>query len=340
MKKKWIILVIVLVIFAGVLIFRLASTPDGAQKTNLVINSRTVMTVEEGEMKKLVSATGYLEPVQDKTLNFPLNGEIEKIYVEEGQRVKAGQELIQLDKTQQELSFQQAKNAYESAKINGSPTDIREKELNLQLAEEKLKTTTLTAPFAGLITKISVEEDDYVMSNSPDIIRIIDDTSYEIAINVDEIDSQLVELGQSVLIKVDAIPNRQFRGKVTEIAYQTENVNGVVTLPVTVLVDKVDQIFRPGFSTELDIIVDKVSDQIIVPMTALYNHNGQEQVVKVVDNKPQPVSVKTGMNNGLQVVVEEGLNSGDQILINAVGMAGGDQTPQMNMFMGPRRSGK
>lgn len=335
MKRKWIVLLIVVVIFAAVMIFKDLSTSDGTKKANVAINSKMVMIVEKGEMRKLVSATGYLQPVQDKNLNFTLNGEIDKIYVEEGQRVNAEQKLIQLDKTQQELSFQQAKNAYESAKINGSPTNIREKDLNLQVAQENLATTTLTAPFAGLVTKISVEEGDYTLSNGPGIIRIIDDTNYEIAINVDEIDSQLVELDQSVIISVDAIPKRQFRGKVTEIAYQTENINGVVTLPVTVLVEEVDSQFRPGFSTELDIVVGKVSDQIIVPMTALINNNGQEKVIKVIDNKPQPVAVQTGMSNGLQVVIEKGLEPGDKILINAVGFAGGDKTSQVNMFMRP-----
>ena len=63
---------------------------------------------------------------------------------------------------------------------------------------------------------------------------------------------------------------------------------------------------KPEFSAEVEIIVDEIKDQVIVPITAIVNNRGAEQVMKVVDNKPVPTPVKTGLSNGFEVVILEG----------------------------------
>ena len=59
-----------------------------------------------------------------------------------------------------------------------------------------------------------------------------------------------------------------------------------------------------------------------MPITALVNDRGMEQVIKVVDNRPVPTPVKTGPSNGFMVVIEDGLAPGDEILINTYQFSG------------------
>jgi len=327
MKKKWIIIgaIIVIVIIAPFIWSRFLNKANKEELTeqdiNIDINPTLVMTVERGDLRKTVSTSGYLQPVDEKLLTFNLNGEIEEILIAEGQRVSEGEELIRLEKSQQELNYLKAKNAYELIKINGSESEIKEQELNLKIAEKNLKDTTLKALFSGLITEITVKRGDYVTQGTK-VAYLIDDSSYEIEVSVNEIDSLEVKVGQEVIITLDAFPGREFSGKVKEIHNYTKNVNGVVTLPVIVQLDDVDKQFKPGFSALLEIIVGKAEGKLLIPITATLDRGGRQMIVKVIDNKPKLTPVKTGISDGIYTVIEDGLVEGEQILINVYEFAG------------------
>ena len=354
MKKKWLVIaIIIILIISAILIwnrFFKAEEDEDSVGQNININPREVMTVEKGDLKKTVSTSGYLQPVDEKLLTFNSSGEIEEILIVEGQRVSAGEELLRLDKNQQELNYLKAKNTYALIKINGSESEIKEQELNLKIAEKNLADTTIKSPFNGLINSVSVKSGDYV-SPGTQVAYIIDDSSYKIEVSVSEIDSLEVEVGQEVIINLDAFPGRKFSGKVKEIHNYTKNVNGVVTLPVVVQMDQVDKQFKPGFSALLDIVVGKAEGKLLIPVTATLDRGGGQIVVKVVDNKPKITPVKTGISDGIYTVIEDGLVEGEQILINVQsfananlqgGSAGGGQfpggggMPGMN-FMRPTR---
>lgn len=327
MKKKWIIIgaIIVIVIIAPFLWSRFLNKANeeelAEQDINIDINPTLVMTVERGDLRKTVSTSGYLQPADEKLLTFNLNGEIEEILIAEGQRVSEGEELIRLEKSQQELNYLKAKNAYELIKINGSESEIKEQELNLKIAEKNLKDTTLKALFSGLITEVSIKPGDYITPGMK-VAYLIDDSSYEIEVSVNEIDSLEVQVGQEVIITLDAFPGREFSGKVKEIHNYTKNVNGVVTLPVIVQLDNVDKQFKPGFSALLEIIVGKAEGKMLIPITATLDRGGRQMVVKVIDNKPKLTPIKTGISDGVYTVIEDGLVEGEQILINVYEFAG------------------
>jgi HlyD family secretion protein len=284
MKKKWliigvIIIVVIIALFVGSKFLNKADEEELTEQ-NIKITPQMVTSVERGDLKKTVSTSGYLQPADEKTLTFGLNGEIEEILVGEGKRVTEGEVLVRLEKSQQELNYLKAKNTYELIKTSGSESEINEQELNLQIAEKNLEDTTLKAPFSGLITNISVKPDDYINSGS-EVAYIIDDSSYEIEVAVNEIDSL-----------------------------------EVVTLPVTVKLDKADRQFKPGFSTLVEIIIGKAEGKLLVPISAILDRKGQQMVVKVVDNKPAFTPVKAGFSDGVYTAIEEGLAEGEEIVIN------------------------
>ena len=324
MKKKWliigvIIIVVIIALFFGSRFLNKTSEEELTEQ-KIKITPQIITSVERGDLKKTVSTSGYLQPADEKLLTFNLNGEIEEILIVEGQRVSEGEELMRLEKNQQELSYLKAKNAYESIKIDGSESEVKEEELNLKVAEKNLKDTTLKALFSGLITEVSIEPGDYITPGT-EVAYLIDDSSYEIEVSVNEIDSLEIEVGQEVIITLDAFPGREFSGKVKEIHNYTKNVDGVVTLPVIVQLDNVDKQFKPGFSALLEIIVDKAEGKLLIPVTATLDRGGRQMVVKVIDNKPRLTPIKTGISDGVYTVIEDGLAEGDQILINVYELA-------------------
>ena len=153
-----------------------------------------------------------------------------------------------------------------------------------------------------------------------------------------------IEVGQEAIIILDAFPGREFSGRVTEIHNYTQNVNGVVTLPVTVQLDKTDRQFKPGFSALVEIIIGKAEGELLVPISALLERKGQQMVVKVVDNKPVFTPVKVGFSDGVYTAIEEGLVEGEEIVINVFEFAKAgsknnttQSVPGMGGFMRPKK---
>ena len=347
MKKKWLIIgvIIIVVIIAFFVRSRFLNKTNEEELTqqNIKITPQMVASVERGDLKKTVSTSGYLQPADEKVLTFSLNGEIEEVLVSEGKRVTEGEALVRLEKSQQEYNYLKAKNTYELIKTSGSESEIKEQELNFQIAKKNLEDTTLKAPFSGLITEVSVKPGDYINSGR-EVAYIIDDSSYKIEVAVNEIDSLEIEVGQEAIIILDAFPGREFSGRVTEIHNYTQNVNGVVTLPVTVQLDKTDRQFKPGFSALVEIIIGKAEGELLVPISALLERKGQQMVVKVVDNKPVFTPVKVGFSDGVYTAIEEGLVEGEEIVINVFEFAKAGSknnttqgVPGMGGFMRPKK---
>jgi len=346
MKKKWlivgvIIIVVIIALFIGSRFLNKKSDEELTEQ-NIKITPQMVTSVERGDLKKTVSTSGYLQAADEKALIFSLNGEIEEVLISEGKRVTEGEALVRLEKNQQEYNYLKAKNTYELIKTSGSESEINEQELNFQIAKKNLEDTTLKAPFSGLITDVSVKSGDFIGSGN-EVAYIIDDSSYEIEVAVNEIDSLEIKVGQEVIIILDAFPGREFSGRVREIHNYTQNVNGVVTLPVTVQLDKVDKQFKPGFSALVEIIIGKAEGELLVPISAILDRKGQQMVVKVVDNKPLFTPIKAGFSDGVYTAIEEGLAEGEEIVINVYEFAkagsknDNSQGAGMGGFMRPRK---
>ncbi len=324
-KKYWkiIIIIVVVIILAGLYYnFKYNNNAETAQTT---IDPRMVMEVERGNLQKTIAAEGFIKAINKENLSFPSRSsgstKIKRIYVEEGEMVEEGQLLIELDKTEARLNCLQKQNNYNRAKINGSRSEIEEARINLELAESELENLELKAPFSGIITDIYIEEGNYFSSGTAATIK--DTGRLEVEINIEESNIPAVKLGQPVKASLPSLPGIELDGEVSEIGNEADNNNAIVTLPVTVLLEKIDYDVKLGCSAELDIIVGEVKNKIIIPITAVVNRGNKDFVVKVNDEKTEEIPVKTGMSNGLKIVIESGLEPGDKILTNTFQQAPG-----------------
>ena len=88
------------------------------------------------------------------------------------------------------------------------------------------------------------------------------------------------------------------------------------TIPVKVLLDEVDYDIKLGVSAQVEIIVNEVKDEIVIPAAAVFSRAGRDYVVKVVDGEREEVPVETGLTDGLRIAIKSGLDVGDEILVN------------------------
>ncbi len=148
------------------------------------------------------------------------------------------------------------------------------------------------------------------------MLYITDDSSYEVTGSIGEIDILKVAVGQKVEIELDILKGQKFPGTVTEVAEYAHIEGGVVSVPVTLRMEQVSPLFKPGFSATAEIIVENVENALIIPVTALSVNGRENTVLKVDGNKTISTTVKTGITDGFYQEIIEGLKEGDRIVLN------------------------
>lgn len=283
------------------------------------IDPQAVIEVQRGDIKKTVSTSGYIKPVNEMYLSFATTGTtggaVEKIMVKRGEIVTQGQELVKLEDKQEHLNYLKSKNEYELAKITGSPSQIEEKQLTMEVALDRYESKTLRAPFSGKIVDLFVEEGDFI-EGTHDVVYLIDDSTYEVTASISEVDCLEVEVGQKVEIELDIIKGQVFPGKVAEVAEYASMEGGVVTVAVILRMDEVSPFFKPGFSATAAIIVDQVADALIVPITAISMGARGNMVLKVEGEQAVLTPVEAGITDGFYQEVISGLEEDDKIIVN------------------------
>lgn len=329
LKKPWIIRIVVIgvifvalgYVFGDQVLTALRSPQDEA---HLTTGERlTVSTVQTGSISRFVTASGNLKPRREVNMQFDVSARVEHVYVAVGDRVTKGSELVSLDNRQQELAYLQAMTNHEIALIDSPPNVIKEREYDMEIARDALERTILRAPFDGLITEIDVEPGETV-ATSKVVVSMIDDSIYKVDISIDELDIGQLEIGQNATISLDADRGRPRQGIVESIGWVATIQGNMVTVPVTVRLNEVDPILRPGYTSTVQIAVIEANDVIRIPIEAINNESGQNIVTKVIDGEPVSVPVQTGITDGVWVEIVSGLEAGDQIVgLNYRGVSSG-----------------
>ena len=203
---------------------------------------------------------------------------------------------------------------------------ISQDEANLDSARYDLTKVTITSPFAGVVTRRNIEEGETVvvgtMNNAGTVLATIADLSViEAEVEVDETDIPSIRLGQSAVVTIDALPDEEFAGIVTEIGNspmqagqgagtQATNFKVVVTLN-----DEIPNV-RPGFTCTADITTAFRDDAIAIPIQSatvrevILDANGQmvRQVIREDEEETldgNPIGMQFSMRFGGDGAVED-----------------------------------
>ncbi len=246
MKKYWItggiILVIVLLVIANI-----AKKDKGVE-----VMAEKVL---RGTVQQKVTGSGQIKPAVEVKVSAQVAGKIIRIYVKEGDHVKKGQLLVELDPQKYKASVERAQSSLLAAKANEkkaksdlertqelykkhliSAADLEAAEANyeaavsnrmqaeasLKEAQDALDKTMLYASIDGVVTKINKEQGEMTLGAQfqEDVILIVSDLSVmEAVVEVDENDVVNINKGDSAIVEVDAFPDTTYHGIVTKIAH-------------------------------------------------------------------------------------------------------------------------
>jgi HlyD family secretion protein len=230
------------------------------------------------------------------------------------QKASAGIDGIQVEEARLELLRQD---------INLAQADVDSIKIDLENAQQRLKETQVFAPMAGTVSTRLVQVGQIIASpmmnvgGGTSLLTLSDLSRIFVLADVDESDIGMVRDGQPATIKVDAFPDDQFKGQVVRVATKGSEVSNVVTFEVKIeILDEAKNKLLPKMTADVDILAAEKESTPSVPVEAV-KRRGADKVVLVpgAGPEPEPVKVKTGVDNGTHIEILSGLKDGDTILI-------------------------
>lgn len=307
-----------------------------------------VDTVKTGHIIETREAVGTIRAYESIVVTTKIAGVISEIDFQEGQQVKNGDMLVQLDAAERKADIEQA--IAEEAKAvaqrdevaikldraqtlskTGAGTGAQVDDLAAQVksldgaiasaqaqrkaAEARLDDLTIKAPFNGRVGTRSVSLGAYV---SPETrVTSLDDLS-KVRLDFSVPENLLAQLkpGQIVDARSVAYADRIFKGKVAIIDPRVDPVTRTVRL--TADFDNPDEALRPGMFMSVALEVTNKDNAVLVPEEAIVSEGLRQVVYPVKDNKIERRVIQIGMRQNGKVEVASGLKSGETIVVLGV----------------------
>ncbi|MBK8725684.1 MAG: efflux RND transporter periplasmic adaptor subunit [Holophagaceae bacterium] len=183
-----------------------------------------------------------------------------------------------------EESFKSAQMRYQIVEDRGIP-------ISGNAASQKAR---VTSPMNGVVIKKGVELGDTITSGVSSfnagtvVFTVADLKSLIVRVNLNEVDIAKVNVGQSVRVTLDAYPQKSFTGKVRFVAPAAKLVDKIKVFEVEVQLDELGDAFRTGMSANVEILGEKRTKAVSVPLEALQRKEGQTVVYRLKkDLKPE-----------------------------------------------------
>lgn len=215
-----------------------------------------------------------------------------------------------------QANLEEAQREWERLKNGPDPDDIRAAELRVAADQNIIDSTILKAPFAGTITRVESLEGDLVSPGEVSF-RIDDLSRLLVDVEVPEVDINQIQVGQITKITFDAIQERGYAGKVTEVArVGTTGTDGVDFEVSIQLLDEDEQVL-PGMTAAVNIITNQLSDALLVPNRAV-RLKGSSRVIYVLRNGALTmVEIELGaVSDTYSEIVAGDVKEGDLVVLN------------------------
>ncbi len=273
---------------------------------------------------RVVHAQARLNSAKDQLEAMQSNRDTEETAIKrkrlEAAELAEAQAQKNLDEMNEDIAIKELEIEAEKATVEQNKQSVALARQSLEQAEKDLTEAVITAPFDGLVASVTAEEGDTIPSPSVtprQIISLIDPTSMELVVEVDEIDIPDVEEGQEVIITLDALSDEEFSGVVTTIYPVPLEVSGVIVYKVKIELNvPEDSGVMIGMSAEADIVLASRTDVLLVPDRAISEASEGNSVVNVVieDDELEERPVVVGISDGFDTEITSGLKVGETIL--------------------------
>ena len=258
-----------------------------------------------GDVTSTVTATGTLSAVTTVQVGSQVSGIIARLYADFNSRVQKGQLLAELDPTpfvaqveqrradlaRAEVNARNSKVTYERQKrlseeglaaateydaakaaYQVDEAVVRQLEAALSQSETNLRYTKILSPIDGVVVDRQYDVGQTVAASfqAPTLFTIAQDlTQMQVQADVDQSDIGKIKIGLPVHFTVDAYPDQEFLGSITQIRLNATVQQNVITYPVMIEVPNPGEKLRPKMTADVTIDIETVKDALRIPNAAL-----------------------------------------------------------------------
>ncbi|MGE5417838.1 MAG: efflux RND transporter periplasmic adaptor subunit [Acidobacteriota bacterium] len=348
MRKLGVVLLAVLLVISAIGIGgcgQKADTPSTETSVENVINANTT-GVFLGPLQERITLSGKLDALNLANVVAKTPGKVAKLLVDVGSRVSAGQTMIVLESEDlaaslasaqagvdnAQVSLDLASSQYERGKalhVQGAITQadfennyegpwkkaevaLKTAQASLAQARAKYNDAMIKSPLAGVITARNINVGELAGSSSP-LVTVMSLDKVVVMVNVNEDQVNKLKVGQDVKVKVSAVSDSPFTGKISNIALAANTSSKV--FPVKIQIDNQDHVLKPGMFADVTFTwTDKPG--LLVPLTAVVQDNGSHKVFVIKDGAAKSVRISIGKSDSKNTQVISGLNEGDMVVVN------------------------
>jgi RND family efflux transporter MFP subunit len=291
-----------------------------------------VTTIEERMISPVLSYSGGIEGARRTALGAEIQGRVETLHVEAGDRVQEGELLVELGSEQLaqaeaqfragERDWKRMQSLYEKNAVTEQAYDRAQAAFETVQAsyEMILESTRIRAPFSGYVTGRHLQEGELFMlmpggSGAPSIIDLADISTVAIEVEISERDWPRVRKGLRAAVSVDAYPDRSFPGTVYRVDAGLDEMTRTATAEVRV--PNPDEALRSGMFADVDLtLVER--EAVLVPLDALLRQEGTgiTYVFVVEDDTAHRRDIEIGDVFGEYVQARSGVAAGDRVVLS------------------------
>jgi RND family efflux transporter MFP subunit len=281
-----------------------------------------------------IRTNGLLANEDEIRLSFKVGGVIRRLSVTEGDQVRKGQKLAEIEQTEIDAQVEQAAQAHEKARrdlergerlyadkvisleqLQDLRTQLAVNEAALNSAKFNWSYAAIVAPHDGTVLRRLAEERELVQAGNPILVLGAKDKGFIVRTGLADREIVQVKLGDQAQIRLDALPGRTLTGKVTEVSGASDPGSGMFGIEVSL--DPTDLPLKSGLVAKLTITPStaKAGERIYVPISAIVEGDGRTARVFVLDQKhARRREVDVAFIEGETVALNTGLRAGEQVI--------------------------
>jgi RND family efflux transporter MFP subunit len=318
------------------------------------IPERFITKAEKRDIDSNVEISGDVAPAFQLDVKSEVSGKIKALHVEAGDAVKEGEVLVEIDDRdlltekqsilteidgakleveKDRRNYERAKELHDAKLISREQYDnlTSEYELaqnslvragrKLEILEEKLRKTKVTAPMNGTILTLPVIQGQVVIAaasvnSGTTLMTIADLSKLLVETHINQVDVARLQLDQQVRLRAESIKEAAMTGKISFIAPVATVKNNIKGFQVQAIIENPSARLRPGMSVNLTVPIARADAAVSVPISAVFKGEGNKKVVYVRNGEATETrEVKVGVTNYDYAEIKSGVEEGETILL-------------------------